>query len=129
MRVLVTGDREWDDERPIAALLQGLYDYNVDGSEFRVIHGGARGADNLAKTWARYTESTEFSEIRGWEFPALWDKYGKVAGPIRNQQMLDEAKPELVLAFNDNLAESKGTADMVKRAKKAGIPVYLVSRP
>lgn len=126
---MVTGDREWDDDRVIDWLLMGLYDYNVDGSDFRVIHGGARGADNLAKIWARYTDSTEFSEIRDWEFPALWDKYGKAAGPIRNQQMLDDAKPELVLAFHDNLALSKGTADMVDRAKKAGIPVYLVSRP
>jgi len=41
--------------------------------------------------------------------------------------MLDEGKPTYVLAFHDNLAESKGTKDMVTRAKKAGIPVEVWS--
>jgi hypothetical protein len=58
-------------------------------------------------------------------FPADWARFGRAAGPIRNQRMLDEGKPTLVLAFHNNIVESKGTKDMVKRARKAGIRVRL----
>ncbi len=40
---------------------------------------------------------------------------------IRNQQMLDEAKPDMVLAFPGG----RGTDDMVSRAEKAGVPVTI----
>lgn len=49
----------------------------------------------------------------------ITQKYGKSAGPIRNQTMLDDGKPDLVLAFPGG----RGTADMVAKAEKHGIPV------
>ena len=110
MRLLVCGDRDWYDPLPIEKRI-GEIQPSV------VIHGCAKGADSMAGRAAR-----KFS-IPVLEFPALWDKYGKGAGPIRNQQMLDEGKPDYVLAFHDDLEHSKGTRDMVNRAKKAGIPV------
>lgn len=78
-----------------------------------VIHGGAQGADTLAGEWAaRRGKATRVV------FPD-WDKHGRAAGPIRNQKMIDDHAPDLVIAFAGGI----GTADMVKRAKKAGIPV------
>jgi hypothetical protein len=56
-------------------------------------------------------------------FPADWNTHGKAAGPIRNRQMLKEGKPDVVLAFHEDLGRSKGTADMVRAAKAAGIAV------
>jgi len=53
-----------------------------------------------------------------------WDKIGKKAGPLRNQRMLDEGKPDLVVAFSG----SGGTKDMVRRAVKAGVSVHEVNR-
>lgn len=50
------------------------------------------------------------------------------AGPIRNEQMLQEGQPDKVLAFHENLAQSRGTADMVRRAAKAGVPVEIHCR-
>lgn len=82
----------------------------------KIITGGARGADRLAYNWA-VVNWTDYQE-----FPADWQKYGKAAGPIRNQQMLDEGKPDLVVAFPGG----RGTADMVLRAKLAGVPVIEV---
>jgi hypothetical protein len=41
--------------------------------------------------------------------------------------MLDEGRPDEIVAFHDNIAASKGTADMIRRAQKAGIPYRLVS--
>lgn len=66
-------------------------------------------------------------------YPTDWNRYGKAAGPIRNQQMLDEGKPDIVVAFSDTLVKPNGkptgTGDMVIRAKKADLPVILISRP
>lgn len=123
MRVLVCGDRKWDDSTIVAAMLDG-FGYGPEGLVvgFTVISGMARGADRFAADWGLANGCLL-------AFPADWQKYGKGAGPIRNQQMLDEGKPDLVIAFHDYIDESKGTRDMVLRAKEAGIPVYIVSRP
>ena len=109
LRVLVCGDREWTDLAPITRELKRC-------RPAVVIHGGARGADTLAGTAARILKMQV--EV----FPADWERYGKAAGPMRNQQMLDEGKPDLVLAFHEHLEKSKGTKDMIRRAEKAGVP-------
>ena len=58
-------------------------------------------------------------------YPADWTRYGKPAGPIRNRQMLNEGKPDMVIAFHDDLSVSVGTKDMVDIANAAGLPVRL----
>lgn len=45
-------------------------------------------------------------------------------GPLRNQRMLEEGKPDLVVAFPGG----GGTKDMVRRAAKAGVPIHEVNR-
>ena len=53
--------------------------------------------------------------------PAGWTRYGRVAGPIRNKEMLDELltyDEKYVHAFHDNFEESRGTKNMVDQAKK-----------
>jgi len=85
-----------------------------------VIEGEAPGADTLAKEWA------EEREIIIMPFPANWKKYGRSAGPIRNRQMLDEGKPDMVVAFPSvYLHDTKGTKDMVKVARKRHIPTVV----
>jgi hypothetical protein len=117
VRILVCGSRTYSLDFVLPAIL-GSY---ADATDVTVIHGNAAGADAHARDWAL---------VRGLDvesYPANWNEHGKVAGPIRNQQMLDEGKPDFVLAFIDKpLAESKGTADMVKRAEKAGLPTYVI---
>lgn len=116
-RILVCGDRNWRDSSAIA---RELLTYPA-GSV--VIHGDCRGADRMAGVWA---EQYGFSVER---FPAEWQKYGNAAGPIRNQRMLDEGKPDVVLAFHSDIAKSKGTADMVRRARRvAGLVVRVIER-
>ena len=78
-----------------------------------VIHGGSSGADALAGRWAH------LASIPYTVYPANWERHGKAAGPLRNQRMLDEGKPDLVIAFPGG----RGTADMVRRAKEAGVEV------
>jgi len=114
MRLLVTGDRNWKDDRIIQNVLEML---KIIDPSMVVIHGGANGADSIAGDIA------ESLGIKTLEFAADWNKYGRAAGPIRNQRMLDEGKPTAVMAFHKDLRASRGTLDMVKRARSANLPV------
>ena len=113
MRVLACGGRDFEDAEFIFEYLDSLND------EIQItvlIEGDARGADKTAGAWA---------DARGIEheiYPANWKKYRAAAGPIRNKQMLDEGKPDLVVAFPGG----KGTANMVMQAEEAGVPVRVV---
>lgn len=120
MRILVCGDRNWTDE---ATILRRLEEYRPIAREVVVIHGAARGADTLGRAIA------EGLGYRILGFPANWRRYGRAAGPIRNQQMLDEGRPDLVLAFHNDIQNSRGTRDMVARARLAGIPVEVICEP
>jgi len=113
MRVLVCGDRNWTRRDVVYNVLDAL-------QPSVVITGGATGADDFAEQWAIE------HEVACQVYPAQWKTFGKAAGPIRNQQMIDEGQPELVLAFHQNLPKSRGTRDMVKRAKACGLEVSLI---
>lgn len=118
MRVLVCGSRDFDDLKIVQAVLMGVYRHHPG---IHVIEGGARGADRIARNFA---VSQKWS---GDTFLADWKMHGKGAGPRRNQRMLDEGKPDLVLAFvSKPLTESIGTADMVRRARAAGVKTYVI---
>lgn len=85
----------------------------IIGRKLVIIQGEAQGADSWAKEWASITNTAMEP------YPADWDEHGKSAGFIRNKQMLDEGKPDLVIAFEGG----KGTAMMIDIAKKANVPV------
>lgn len=113
-RVLVCGSRDWDDEATMEAEFDKLPPDTV------IIEGEQRGADLMAKKLATRRNMAVLP------FAAEWTKYGNSAGPIRNQRMLEEGHPDLVLAFP--LPASRGTWDMVNRAKKAGVETCVVKR-
>lgn len=106
MRVIVCGGRDYSDEIAVHNQIVSLPDGCI------VVHGGASGADRLAaRVASRRGLTVEM-------YPADWNKHGRAAGVLRNQQMLDFGA-DLVIAFPGG----RGTADMVRRARKAGIPV------
>lgn len=108
---LVTGDRNWSNQPMTAQVMTILAGMGYT----RVVHGDARGADSLAAACARLIGM----EVKA--YPADWDTYHRAAGPIRNQQMLDEEPAiDLCVALHDHLDESKGTLDMIRRAQAAG---------
>ena len=115
LRVLICGGRHYADFERIKATLVEL-----GGKETIsvVIHGAADGADCLGALAAQELGIPLIA------VPADWRKHGNAAGPIRNQQMIDEHSPNLVLAFPD--PQSKGTWDMVRRAKKDEIEVRII---
>ncbi len=122
--VIVTGSREWMDiatiERAIAANLK------VGGL---LIHGDAAGADRIADHYAKH------NRIRFAAIP-YFSWMGKAGGPARNSTMLDvllgmQAADEAVavLAFHDDpdvlTSRTGGTADMVRKARRANVPCLL----
>ena len=114
MRILVTGSRDWH-ERDV--IYEALSSVSVEkGDQVTVIHGGARGADYHAQECAyKLGYAVERHD-------ADWEKYGKQAGYIRNQEMVN-AGADICLAFIKN--ESKGATMCAKIADKAGIPVHI----
>lgn len=116
-RVLVCGGRDYLNETAIKKALNSL---RCEHGPLVVIQGGAKGADRIAREWC-------YSQPSGLMInePADWASHGRAAGPIRNQKMLDEHRPDMVLAF----AGGAGTNDMVRRARKAGVTVIEYDRP
>ena len=113
--ILICGDREWNNRKAMYRVMYGLPDDTIN------VNGACRGADKM---------STSIAEKLGFEcreYPANWDKYGRRAGPIRNQEMLNKEKPHFVIAFHENIKASKGTRDMIHKAKKEQIPVILIT--
>jgi hypothetical protein len=110
MRLLVSGSRECENWEFVQARLDDLKERNTIEV---VIHGGAGGVDTLAGVWARRNDIPE--EV----YTADWDTHGKAAGPIRNTKMLDEGKPDVVVAFPTKT--SKGTVNMINQTEKRRI--------
>ena len=113
MKLLISGDRHWKNEN----LIKDTITYFLPEV---VIHGGSRGADTLANRAAK------FLHIPVQEFPAKWNIHGKAAGSIRNQQMIDEGNPDLVVAFHDDIIKSLESADMLSKAEDNNIDYCLV---
>lgn len=108
MRVLVCGGRDFANGSKVFEVLDSM-----DNSIDCIIQGGAQGADAFAREWAKIRCRKLVTYF------ADWGTHKNAAGPIRNQFMLDDGCPELIVAFKGG----KGTADMVKRAKDEGITV------
>lgn len=128
LRILICGgrnfgnlDREFETQEEYAQawnemcfIEEKLVDLSVNKrDELLIIQGEAKGVDYCAKSWAK------LYGIPCAGYKADWEKYGKSAGFIRNKQMLNEGKPDLVVAFPGG----KGTKMMVELAKKAGVKV------
>lgn len=112
-KALVCGGRNYDERISLFEVLDTL---RRERRITIIVHGAASGADKLAGMWAR---------LRGVEcvsYPADWKRHGRAAGPLRNQSMLDSERPDVVIAFPGG----RGTADMVGRARAAGVEVIQI---
>ena len=114
-RVIVCGGRDYSNRALLFELLDAAHAANPFEA---LIHGNAKGADQFADEWAAERA------VKTLTFTPLWEEHGRAAGPMRNQKMLDVGKPHLVIAFPGG----RGTADMVRRAEAANVPVARVKR-
>ena len=115
MRILVTGGRNYSDWIKLRRVLDEQVE-GFDPEEVILIHGGATGADTLARQWAT-TRGIHAAEVN-----PLWDKFGASAGPIRNRAML-MLRPDVAVAFPGG----PGTASMVKLLYADGVDVVTVT--
>jgi len=114
MRILICGDRHWFDRETIKKYLKSLPTGTI------IIEGEAPGADTIAR------EEAEKLGLEVLKYEAKWARYGRGAGPIRNLQMITEGKPNLVVAFHNNIERSRGTKNMLKQAEEHKIPTRLL---
>lgn len=118
-RVLVCGGRDFTDAQRVFEVLDH---YLIEARGFAVvIHGAAKGADMLAAAWAK------FRDVPAEPYPILphdWTIHGKSAGPLRNKQMLQVGRPDVVIAFPGG----NGTANMIWQAEQARVPVLRIPR-
>ncbi len=74
-----------------------------------------QGADQIAYEWAID------QGVRVETYAAPWKIHGHGAGPIRNQRMLDQGRPDEGLGYPTPGEPNKGTNDMLRRLRKAGV--------
>jgi hypothetical protein len=126
IKLQVTGSRTWgggnylnyEDWEKVAVQLSNAQ--AKFGNDLVVIEGHAIGLDIMV-----YALCIQMG-IAVQAMPANWEKYGKAAGPIRNQQMIDEHRADFAVAFSHDLTKSRGTTDMLKRLKHANIPTRTI---
>lgn len=110
MRTIICGGRDYelteDDFKWLHTLLYSL-------PITRVISGGALGADQGGERFAKRNKIA-LTVIR-----ANWHLHGRMAGPLRNEEMAKVA--DAVIAFPGG----KGTADMIRRATKRGLKLII----
>lgn len=83
-----------------------------------VISGTAKGVDSFGESWA-YANGIPIER-----YPADWNKYGKRAGYIRNEEMAKNA--EALIAVWDG--ESRGTKHMIDIAKKYKLRCFVYNK-
>jgi len=114
MKVIVCGGRKFDDVELVESVLDEIW--RDSPGELTLLHGCASGTDAIANAWA-LAKRAEGGCVTIARFPARWSRYGRAAGPVRNQEMLTYGQPDLVIAFPGG----SGTADMVERARRAKV--------
>ena len=123
LRIIVTGGRRRDSQDDYTRMVNILVDIDEFWSravDLVIIQGGCpTGVDALARRFAK-----EY-EVPVETYPADWARYGRAAGPKRNQAMAD-AGADLCLAFPSR-GRSAGTWDMIRRAVAAGIETRIYS--
>lgn len=118
IRIIVAGTRTFSDyellENKLNDFISELNQKYPD-KQIVIITGAAKGADQLGSFYARS------HNIPLKEFPADWHTYGRAAGPIRNQQMLDFALHEIpkLIVFWDG--KSRGTKNMIDIARRYNV--------
>lgn len=124
MKILVTGSRgrvsEWDRTQLEDAIWDAaMSPPRISINKVTLIHGACMNSPD--ETAARIADNWEMGER---SYPADWEKYGRKAGYVRNVQMLNLGRPDLVLAQWDG--KSRGTLHMITEATAWGVPVRIL---
>ena len=128
MKLIIAGSRDIDDYEYLLEAIEACPFDTID----EIISGAAGGVDRLGEIW-----SENFLDKPATKFPAKWNdikvkgafvkknlygrEYNAYAGFLRNMEMV--AYGDALLAVWNG--KSKGTADIIKKMRNAGKPVYV----
>lgn len=103
MKTIIAGSRDLTDYVLFCDVMvkSGMKNYISE-----VICGMAPGVDLMGKRWA------EYYQVPVREFPASWDLLGKMAGPVRNKEMVNYGDALIAILHKD----SKGTLNCIQQA-------------
>ena len=113
MRTIIAGSRSVKSYETVIAAIRKAVAFGIRPT--CVISGGATGPDKLGEKFAK-----DFGfalEI----FEADWNKYGKRAGYVRNEEMAEDS--DALIAIWDG--KSKGTKHMIDIAKRKGLYTFV----
>lgn len=110
MKVIIAGSRDFSDYEKLKEVCDYMLSRQTD---VEIVSGAARGADILGEQYAK----EKGHSLK--QFPAEWDKFGKRAGYLRNEDMAKYS--DALIAFWDG--KSKGTEHMINLAKKHNLKV------
>lgn len=113
-KILIAGSREYDNYEEAEAVLNEFFS---DTEEAVILSGACRGADKIGE---RYAEEHGFEVKR---YPADWKRYGRAAGPIRNEEMVRDA--DVIICFWNG--KSRGSRSLIEYAEKLGKKVFIIS--
>lgn len=114
-RVIIAGSRDFDNYPMLAETMDYMLSNVKDNAEIVVVCGKARGADTLGERYA---------QERGYQvdyYPADWNRYGKRAGYLRNEEMARNA--DALVAFWDGV--SRGTKNMIDIARRMKLVIRI----
>ena len=124
LRIIIAGSRDFNDYKLLKTSIRDiLKNISLDDiNKIKIISGTARGADQLGE---RFAKQFKLDVVK---FPADWDRFGKRAGSIRNEEMAKYSVKDnnygMLVAFWDG--KSRGTKHMIDLAKKHGLEVHVV---
>lgn len=121
-KLAIIGGRDFADYPLLNSLMtQWFWDGVADRWRVsEVVSGGARGADSLGARWARE------NRVKLTEFIPDWDRFGKRAGFLRNEDIVQAC--DVVLAFWDGVSRGTGNSlSIAKRLKRTTLIVYYVA--
>ncbi len=122
--IIIAGSRDFCDYNLMKKTLDDFINsQKVNKANITIISGAASGADNLGE---RYAIENDIALMR---CPADWKKYGRAAGPKRNEYMaqLAQANGECGVLFAFWDGTSRGTKSMISLAEKNGLSVYIIN--
>lgn len=116
-RVVIAGCRDYDNYEQAKVYIDSCLSKIRKENNIIILSGGAKGADALGERYAKE------NRLRVEKYPADWERYGKSAGPKRNEQMAIVG--DYVICFWDG--KSRGTKSMIALAKKYQKPLRIHS--
>ncbi|MBQ4316605.1 MAG: DUF2493 domain-containing protein [Oscillospiraceae bacterium] len=115
MQIVICGCRDFYDKKVFTEFVDKCLAETASEREICILSGHCSGVDAMAEEYAAE------HGLKVKLYPAEWARYGKAAGPKRNNQMAKDASA--VIAFWDG--RSRGTKNMIDTATKLNKPVFV----